>query len=231
MNENRYSYLMGSIRPAASATYVVKDPAGEFEQHLQALFFEGQAHLHHEEYTLALASFEEAMALILHTVAPTMPVDPNQTPGFKFPFDPKLLDLLVVKTAEILGKTPLPTFTFPRLLLGDPPPLPAAIADAIKPVASTGLIATSFHAGVHDRVTAGLAAADDGNWAHAIDLYKAALDQTPATEIAIRGSLQHDLAILSEKAGDRARAQSFGQAAVDAFGQARLVDVEAPSVR
>src|SRR5690349_14757832 len=106
MNENRYTYLVGSWRPAANSAYVAEDPEGAFERHLQELFLEGQAHLQHEEYTLALAAFQEAMALILRTVAPTMPVDPNQLGWFQFPLDVKLLDPLIGKTAEILIKTP-----------------------------------------------------------------------------------------------------------------------------
>ncbi len=230
MNENRYAYMVGSWRPAANTLYVAEDPAGEFEQHLQELFLEGQAHLHHEEYTLALSAFEEAMALILHTVAPTMPVDPNQTPGFKFPTNPELLDLLIAKSVEILGRTPLPVITFPKPLLGDPPSLPAAVIGAIKQVAGTGLIAKSFHGAVLDDVTRGVAAADAGAWARAIDLYQSALDQTPAREFAIRGSLQHDLAILNEKADHGAKAQTLGEAAVVAFGRAKLPNAQAQAL-
>ena len=60
MLENRYSYLVGSYRPPLSASYVVQDAEGEFEQNLQDLYLKGQEHLHHEEYTLALGAFQEA---------------------------------------------------------------------------------------------------------------------------------------------------------------------------
>ena len=49
MLENRYSYLVGSYRSPLSASYVVQDAEGEFEQNLQDLYLKGQEHLHHEE--------------------------------------------------------------------------------------------------------------------------------------------------------------------------------------
>ena len=78
MNENRYTYLVGSWRRPANSIYVSENPEGAFEQHLQELFLTGQTHLQQEEYVLALQSFNEAMALILHSVHPTMPLDPSQ---------------------------------------------------------------------------------------------------------------------------------------------------------
>jgi hypothetical protein len=76
MNENRYSYLIGSFARPASSIYVVEQPEGRFEQHLQDLFLTGQAYLQKEEYTLALSSFQEASATILRIVHPNLSVDP-----------------------------------------------------------------------------------------------------------------------------------------------------------
>src|SRR5215217_4467512 len=99
MIENRYTYHVGSWRRPANSAYVSENPQGAFEQHLQELFLTGQTHLQHEEFTLALQKFQEAMALILYTIHPAMPLDPSLFNRFKFPSDLRLLDPLVARTA------------------------------------------------------------------------------------------------------------------------------------
>lgn len=230
MSENRYTYLIGSWRRPASYVYVAETPEGAFEQHLQELFIEGNQHLQNEEFTLALQAFQEAMATILHTVHPKLPVDPNQLGGFKFPLDVALLDPLSVKAFDILAKTAPLQYEFPLSVINPRSTLSQPVQDSLKSVSVTGLQVTSFHEEVETNVNAGLAAAGRKDWAQAIKHYQEAFRRTPAGESAIRGSLQHDLAVLSDKAGDRAKAQEFGQASVDAFVQAKITDAQAQAL-
>jgi hypothetical protein len=230
MNENRYTYLVGSWQRPASSVYAVESPEGTFEEHLQDLFLTGQTHLQHEEHTLALQAFQEAMALILRTVHPAVPLDPGLIGKYRFPLDASLLDSLVAQTATILGKTPPKAYAFPASLVSDHSTLPAPAQQLLKPIAAAGLQVTSFHAAVQTSVESGLTAAAAGDWKRAAASFQTALDATPATELAIRGGLQHDLAILSEKAGDGAKAQELGQASVDSFTQAKLPDAQAEAL-
>jgi receptor-binding and translocation channel-forming TcA subunit of Tc toxin len=230
MNENRYTYLVGSWQRPASSVYVVQNPENDFEEHLQELFLNGQSHLQQEEHTLALQSFQEAMALILRTVHPTVPLDPGLIGKFRFPLDRSLLDSLVAQTATILGKTPPRTYALPASLVSDHSTLPAPAQQLLKPIATSGLQVTSFHGAVQTSVETGLTAAAAGDWKRAVTSFQAALDATPAAELAIRGGLQHDLAVLSEKAGDPAKAQALGQASVDSFTAAKLPDGQAEAL-
>jgi tetratricopeptide (TPR) repeat protein len=228
--ENRYTYLVGSWRRPASSSYVVADPEGAFEQKLQELFLEGQAHLHHEEYTLALQAFQEALALILRTVHPTMPVDPNQLGPFHFPVDVTFLDPLVLKTAEILSKTVPVKYGFPPSVLSDRSIIPSEAQRLLEPATGSGLLVKSFHGAVIDNVNAGLEAASLGDLPRAVKSYEAALELAPDDEATIRGGLLHDLAILNEKKGDREKAQELGQASVKAFSQVKILDAEAQAL-
>ncbi|TMQ06071.1 MAG: hypothetical protein E6J91_38890 [Deltaproteobacteria bacterium] len=221
---------MGSWRPPANMVYVVNDPVGEFERHVQSLFLEGQQHMRTEEYTLALSAFEEASALILRTVHPAMPVDPNQLAGFVFPRDPVLLDALVGKAADIIARSSPPMYSFPATIVNASSALSPAASKLLAPVTETGLRAVSFHTAVEAHISAGVAAADTRSWSDALKHYQAALDQTPATEPAVRGSLLHDMALLNEKAGAGGKAQELAQQSVDAFAGAKLEDGHAEAL-
>jgi len=112
MNENRYSYMVGSYKPASSGNYLAESPETGFERLVHSMYMEGQLCLHHEEYLLALNTFRELMALILHTANPQMPVDPNAIGPLIFPLDVALIDVFARKAAEILRETPIP-YWFP----------------------------------------------------------------------------------------------------------------------
>jgi len=230
MNENRYSYLVGSWRRTANSVYEVRSPEGAFEQNLQELFLTGQTHLQHEEYLLALQTFQDAMALILRTVHPVMPVDPNLIGRFALPLDSSLVDVFVNKTADILRQSTPTTYALPPTIFSDQSLLPSAVQDKLKPLTDTGLKVVSFHGALQTNVTAALAAASDKNFARAITLYQTTLDQTPSTEAAIRGGLQHDLAILTEESGDRTKAQTFATAAINTFTQGKINDGQAQAL-
>jgi hypothetical protein len=230
MNENRYSHLTGIYRPPASAVYVPETPEGAFQQHVQQQYLQGQANLQREEYGLALQAFQEAMALILRTVHPAMPVDPNQIRRFRFPADASLLDTLTAKAADMLLKTPDVRMTFPTTMVGTQPVVSAQAATALKPLTDTGLHVTSFHAQASDAVASALDAASRKDWAGALQFYDAALKVAPQTEAGIRGGLLHDQAVLQEKAQNPAKAVDLGQASIKAFTDAKDTGAQAQAL-
>ncbi|MCA9285598.1 MAG: hypothetical protein KDA22_10300 [Phycisphaerales bacterium] len=230
MNENRYSYLVGSWRKPATSAYVVETPESQFEQNMQSLFLEGQAHLHHEEYTLALNCFQEARALILHTVHPALPLDPSQLRIFEFPMDVTLVETLVGKTADILLKMTPVAYEMPASIVSDRSLLSTQTLAAIKPIADAGMKVTSFHATVQEKVAAALDATVRKDFKGAVALYQSALEATPAAEAGIRGGLLHDLAVLSEKADDRPKAQQFARQSIETFGRAGIPEAKAQAL-
>src|SRR5215207_520232 len=175
MNEDRYSYLVASWRPPAIVDYEVETPETTFERRVQDLFMEGQNHLHHEEFILALQAFRELMALILRTANPRMLVDPNQFPGLLFPLDVNLVDTLAQKTAEILQKTPFVTYKFPPSIISEEMILPGPVLEKLKPVFEQGLQITSHHSFVNERLEAALAAVMEDNFKLALKNYAIAL--------------------------------------------------------
>jgi hypothetical protein len=226
INENRYSYLVGSWQRPSSEVYVAETPEGALQQYAQELFMKGQAHLQHEEYTLALQTFQETMALILRTVHPTMPIDPNQLSRFRFPFDLTLVDSLVNKTVDMLRTTAPIKHVFPATLMSERSVLSAVTQKALDPVAGVGLQVTSFHALVTSNVSSALNAASRKDYKTAIELYQEAVAAVPSSELTLQGSLAHDLAVLHEKVNDRQGAQAFGVSSIEMFAK-----VGAPEAR
>src|SRR5688572_18116511 len=114
-NENRYSYMVNGWRRPANEAYVVETPEGALEKYMHSLFMEGQTHLQHEEYTLALKAFQGLMSQLLYYLHPPVLIDNLfWDKPFTFPNDTSLLDPLITKTAEILKKTPATTYRLPN---------------------------------------------------------------------------------------------------------------------
>lgn len=225
MLENRYSYI-GVWKPPVNVDYQAESPETEFEQRVQGLFNEGQIHLQHEEYILALDKFKELMGLILKTVHPKMPIDPNRFSRFDFPRDLALVDVFAAKATDILKKTPLVKYTFPATIMSDQSVLPPGAAAELKPIVDSGLQVTSFHDSVAARVQAALDAAEDQDWNAALKHYTTALRQTPDTDLVTRASLTHDLAILNEKLGNKSQAMEMSQLSAKIFAEAKQVDAQ-----
>jgi hypothetical protein len=224
MSENRYSYMVASWRPSANADYETKSPESSFEKHVQALYLEGQTHLQHEEFMLALQAFRELMALILHTADPKMPVDPNKFPGLRFPVDIALIDTLAQKAGDILTKTPVIKYTFPSSLISDQSILPASATKKIKLDAETGIQFTSHFTFVDEALTAAFSAIEEKNFDLAVRHYTSALEKTPNSDAVLRASLMHDMAILFEKVNNKVQAEKMGKQSVDLFTRAKSTE-------
>lgn len=230
MNEKRYSYLVGSPSRRYNASYIAESPETEFELHVQQLVMTGQTHLQHEEFTLALQAFQGAMSLILRTVHPTMPINWDWTIGILFPRDAALIDSLISKSTEILQKTPASRYSLPTALLSQKSLLSPEAQKSLASITSSDLQITSFHASTTDVIASALEAASQGNWELSIKGYETALANVPQTELGIVGGIQHDLAILNEKANRRDRAQEFAQASIKVFETAKLTDAQAEAL-
>jgi hypothetical protein len=230
MNENRYSYLVGSWKRPASTFYADETPEAMFEKHLRELFLKGQTHLQHEEYMLALHMFQEAMMLILRTVHPIMPLDSDSGGQVHFPNDETVVDSLVSKTTDMLLKMKPVQYAFPAGVMSERSMLSGQTQQELKGFTEAGLHVTSFQAQVMDLVRSALNAVIRRDWKGAIESYNTALDLTPAPELAIRGGILHDMAVLSEKADDRQKALELAQLSIDSFSQATIPDAQAQAI-
>jgi hypothetical protein len=78
ISELRYTHLVGTYQQVKSmAVYQTDTSETVFEGTVSSLFLQGQEQLHRQEFALALRSFRELQALILNTVNPQLPIDPN----------------------------------------------------------------------------------------------------------------------------------------------------------
>lgn len=226
MVENRYSYLVYNWRPSRNVDYEAETPETTFEWHLHNLFIQGQNYLHREEYSLAYNTFRDLQSLILKTVHPKMPVDPNQFPGYVFPKDISMIDALTSKAADILKQTKVVNYKLPPNLIASDPILPPNVQKQLGIIADVGLQISSYHAFILEQVTSAMEEVRDGNWRGSIRRYTSALEKTPANDSMLRASLMHDLAVLNEQAGDKNGAMEIGQTSVRLFVETRQPDAQ-----
>ncbi|MFO1498524.1 MAG: hypothetical protein U1G07_09055 [Verrucomicrobiota bacterium] len=227
MNENRFTHLIGSVKAAANSVFVTPSPESEVVDHIEELIVQGQTHLQHEEFTLALQAFSEAQELILHTVHPDMPIDFPQPDSFRFPVDATLIEPLAAKTAEFLNRLPPTQYSLPVGLVSAQSTLSTQTQAALQKASAEGWRVTSFQSQVGIAVSAALDAAERKDWASAIKQYEAALNAVPENERVVRGSLLHDLAIVTEQSGDRSRAQELGQSSIQTLEGATEAQAQA----
>jgi len=90
--ENAYSIYPKLVQPQVAKSYKVDTPETSFQWKVYWLYNEGKKQLFHEEYGLALDSFKELSYLILKTVHPKLPADPNTNYYSTLPLLAELLD-------------------------------------------------------------------------------------------------------------------------------------------
>ncbi|WP_345801295.1 hypothetical protein AAIB33_17840 [Microbacterium sp. AZCO] len=213
VSELRYTHLVGTYQQVKSlAVYQADTPETVFERTVSSLFLQGQEQLHREEYALALRSFRELQALILNTVNPQLPVDPN-TVWWKFPFDVSLIDLIGSQAVKVLNAAPEKRFNLPAEIASQVNVLPEAIS---KDLIAAPIRVSSFQATVGPVVASGAALAAASDWEGALAQYTAALDEVPAGEKIVRSAMLQDIALLNEKAGKSDVALQFAQDALKA---------------
>jgi hypothetical protein len=227
ISELRYTHLVGTYQQVKSmAVYQTDTAETVFEGTVSSLFLQGQEQLHREEYALALRSFSELQALILHTVNPQLPIDPN-TLWWKFPFETSLIDLIGAQAVKVLNAAPEKKFSLPPEIASQVNVLPDAIT---KDLIASPIRVTSFQSTVGPVVAAGVALAAASDWEGALAQYTAALDEVPAGEKVVRAAMLQDMALLNEKAGKADVALQFAQdslkAAKDAEPDARVMALD-----
>jgi hypothetical protein len=224
--EKRYSYHVYGWTAPVFSDYQAADPQTTFERQVQAQYAQGYAYLRQEEYYLALNAFRELQNLILTTVHPTLPIDIHRKPDWVFPMDPSLIDAFAAKVGRELQLLPMPGPGLPDPVLGK-----AALADPVEKrlslFESTGLAITTQRGKMGQLIEDGLAAVGRGAWADAVTSYTAALQQVPANDATARGSILHDLAIVTERAGQPTNASiDNATQAAKLFGDAKNFDAQ-----
>lgn len=230
LNELRYSYVANARLARLVFDYEADSPESTFEWQVQQLYLEGQTRLQKEEYALALNAFRELQALILKTANPQLPVDPNRKPWFPYPIHVDLIDTLANKTADILTRTPPSLTTIPTSLLSEESILPNRVQRTVNPLIESGVQVTSYQSDVRDGVQLALDAAARNEWDSAAQLYRKALRRVPEEDQTLRGSLLHDLSIITEKAGNRDNAVKLGRQSAALFAEAKVPEAQAQTL-
>jgi hypothetical protein len=224
MAERRYSYHIAPFNQPATAVYGIETTEQAFEQDVYDMFLAGQEHLHNEEYALALDAFEELQLLILNTVHPTMPVDPNVLSGFQVDFDIDLVDALAQQAGTMLQATAPRAYAFPPSLFAGSSLLPVGMQRKLEPATNGGLIVTSFHDDVLTELQLAENEAMDERWEDALKHYETALNVVPQDDPLVRGVLLHDMAVLADKADDHNRAVALGTDGLELLERGGSVD-------
>ncbi len=227
MAQRRYSYHVAPFDAPATAVYEVGTIEQAFEQDVyNMMFLAGQEHLHNEEYALALDAFEELQLLILTTVHPTMPVDPNVPAGLHVDFDIELVDALAQQAGTMLQATEPRDYAFPPSLFADSSLLPVDMQRKLEPATNSGLIITSFHDDVLTELDLAANEAVGERWEDALQHYETALKVVPQDDPLVRGVLLHDMAVLADKADDHDRAVALGTDSLDLLERGGSVDAQ-----
>jgi hypothetical protein len=223
--ENKYSYMVGTFRRASTSVYEEASQESSFEDKVQSLFMEAQQHLQNREYNLALSAFRELMSLILLTVHPQIPVDPNQF-HLDFPIDLALVDVLSAKSAAVLTSTAVVKYDLPTTIASPISLLPPTVAGRWTDAARIGVQVASFHGKIGQNLVVALARVDVQDWKGALSEYQTALAAAPAGETLIRAALLQDMAVLSEKSGDKDAAVKLAQQTVDTLSNVTQLDAK-----
>ncbi len=220
-SENAYTIYPAALLPQISSFYTVETPETRFEWNAFQLFYQGKQHLFHEEYGLAMDSFKELSHLILKTVHPKLPVNPNLNRFSDLPRLIELLDPMLARTAEILKDTPVERYNFPSTIVNKTTELAPDLAKKIDKVTGAGLSITSHHGKVTDLVDRAVLAAENNDWKASMDNFNEALDATPVDDVPLRASILHDMALTSEKNNKKTEAIEFAEKSVGLFNTSR----------
>jgi tetratricopeptide (TPR) repeat protein len=215
--ENAYSIYPKKIQASVAKNYKVDTPESSFEWQVFKLFHEGKTHLYHEEYNLAYDSFKELSYLILKTVHPKLPPDPNAN---RYTILPKFMELLtpmMARAGEILRDAPVTRYSYPNTIVDVNKRLSPEVEEKVSYMDEAGLRISSYHVNVEDYVDGALNAANDDNWKAALNNYQLAINSIPPTDNELRGSLLHDMAIINEKLNNKDQAIQFGEESIRLF--------------
>jgi hypothetical protein len=216
--ENRYSYLEDLRVLKLGGSYEVQNPSTTFEQQVQSDLAQARGYQLEDELGLALDGYQRLQALILKTVNPQLPVPAGSHPSWKAPFDLKVFDTLLASTAHSLASTPLTKPDIPSANIA-PDPAPPEVAKALKPYVGLGPDGVPS-AGLRPVVEAAADAAARGDWTAAEAGYRQALDQVKGDAV-LKGYLQHDLGLVTERSGDPAAGKELLQQADKTFRTAK----------
>ncbi|HMB63581.1 MAG TPA: hypothetical protein VKN36_10945, partial [Eudoraea sp.] len=218
--ENAYSIYPAAMLSQVSSSYKVENPENRFEWQVFNLFHQGKKHLFHEEYGLAMDSFKELSYLILKTVHPKLPANPNTNRFSDLPLLTELLDPLLIRTAEILRDTPVERYNFPETIINITRELAPAIATKIDTVTRAGLSITSHHGKVTDLVDLAVLSAENNDWNTSLGKFTEALNTTPVDDIPLRASIMHDMALANEKVNKKTEAIELAEKSAGLFNTA-----------
>jgi Tc toxin complex TcA C-terminal TcB-binding domain len=227
--ENRYSFV-ADLRPilALDVEYEVGSPESEFERSIQIGLAEANAHLHREEFTLALHAYEQLRWRILQTIQPQLPPRIGIVPHWSKPVLEGLVDPLLQHAAHMLNVTPEPRAVLPSNLV-NPRPLPPVVINALSQVMDAGL-ATGWKGEVGVAVGKAETALAAGRFGDAKLELERALASTPNSETALRGALHHDLAVSMQRSGDASSARRSAEEAAKLFEASGAIEARVASL-
>lgn len=214
--ENRYSFVVDGLATVTHVDYEVDTPETSFERTIQDQLAVANRLLMDGKYSAALASYRQLRGLIAAVIHPQISVVNAAQMNWTLLGRAELIDTVVAQSAEILKKTPVVESMIPISLRGGDPPLPPPIAAQFAVFSELGVKDSLVTANTLIDQAEDLVQTRD--FAKALDVFQKAFAATQDREL--QGAVQHDIAVMHERTGNRAAAIDAMQHSSALLGEA-----------
>lgn len=225
--ENRYSFVFDSQFTTKHTEYEVDTPETAFERSVQQQLLVANRLLLAGKYWPALDKYKRLRGLIATVINPRISVSNAGKITWSKINPNKAVDVLVSKSAYMLGKTPIAASSIPKTLLDSNVTLPANVAN---------IFSVYEEPGVKDEDSGfGLVLNDINQAIEQKDYQTAAAMLTGASSKAVdrdlKAALLHDLAIMQEKSGMRTDALKTMQQSTRLFARNKNFDSQVNALK
>lgn len=213
--ENRYSFVVDKLPRTDKAEFEVETPETRFESYVQRQLAGANRLLMTGRYSAALADYRHIRGLIAATMRPQISVSNGSLVDHSKVDLGRLANPLVAVSAELLSKTPVAGSTIAKRFRSSDVSLPDEVVKSFAPFEAVGIQdQEAKFSGLLDKTSV---LVREGKFQDAAKAFESALSQTQ--DAHLQGALQHDLAIMQERSGDRSKALKTMQRSVRTFEQ------------
>jgi hypothetical protein len=214
--ENRYSFVVDALTTVGQIDYEVDTPETAFERSVQHQLALANRLLMEGKHSAALARYRHLRGMIAAVIHPQISVANGVLLDWATLNKAELVDTVVARSVEMLKKTPVAESTVPAKLRGGDAPLPATIAKQFAVFSEFGVKDGQVAAGA--LIDEAEALVETRDFGRALQLFQSAMAATSDREL--QGAVQHDIAVLQERTGNRAVAIESMQRAAGLLGEA-----------
>ncbi|MDM0001834.1 hypothetical protein QTI24_24715 [Variovorax sp. J22P240] len=215
LHENRYAFIVDATREMARASYEVDTPESAFERDVQHRLAAAHRLMASGRIAAALEDYRSLRGVIGAVLYPKIPPFVGVKADWRKLADAGVAEAILVKSAEMLDRTPALTRSIPDTFSSSIP-LDAEVAKLFAQVEAAGL--ADADAGVRVPLAEMQNAFERGDYAAAAKAAAGGADQ--AKDAELRAALLHDQAVLQARSGEASQAVQVMAQSAEAFGAA-----------